>query len=375
MKIGVDAHVLAGKFQGSRTYLLNLYQEVLKQSDPEDYVFFGHWENEASPPYSSQSKYVNFKSGSKVKRLTYQSLPLLKDHNIDLYHTQYISPLMMPCDTICTIHDILFETHPQYFSKQEVIRNKILVRFSAQRAKQVHTVSQYSKSKIVELYGIPEHKVKVVPNGVDLTRFTSEGKNESAGLIEQKYGVRDYILTVGRIEPRKNHIALLEAYKILMEKNIKVGPLVIVGKPDFGFQDFFNRIDELQLKPYVHIIESVDDRMLPHIYRAASVFVYPTFAEGFGIPPIEAMASGVPVVSSNTTAIPDVIGDAGIMVDPESYSEIATSIATITKNSELKERLIKKGLTQAEKWTWEAAAKHFIQSVKDLTTKTVEIGR
>ncbi|WP_127507098.1 glycosyltransferase family 4 protein [Paenibacillus humicus] len=366
MRIGVDAHVLAGKFQGSRTYLLNLYKEVLKQSNPEDYVFFGHWGNEADLPYSNEAEYINFKSGSKVRRLTYESRPLLKSSKIDLYHTQYISPLMVPCDTICTIHDILFETHPQYFSKQEVLRNKILVRYSAQKAKQVHTVSQYSKNKIMELYGIPEHKVKVVPNGVDLSRFSPENKDESKALIEQKYGVRDYLLTVGRIEPRKNHIALLKAYKILLEKNISVGNLVIVGKPDFGFQDFFKKIDELQLKPYVNIIDSVDDQMLPHIYRAASVFVYPTFAEGFGIPPIEAMACGVPVVSSNSTAIPDVVGNAGILVDPNKAEQIVEAVSILINNEEFKVKQINKGYSQAKKWTWNNSALHFLEALNDL---------
>ncbi|SDS29533.1 Glycosyltransferase involved in cell wall bisynthesis [Paenibacillaceae bacterium GAS479] len=365
MRIGVDAHVLAGKFQGSRTYLLNLYNEVVKQSNPDDYVFFGHWGEQEAKPYGSNSKYINFQSESKLKRLTYQTSPMLKKNEIKLYHTQYISPLMVPCDTICTIHDVLFETHPQFFSKKEVLRNKILVRYSAQRAKQVHTVSQYSKNKIIELYGIPEHKVKVVPNGVDLSRFTPENKEESKALIEQKYGVRDFILTVGRIEPRKNHIALLNAYKILLEKNIPIGKLVIVGKPDFGFQSFFNRIEELNLKPYVQIIDSVDDEMLPHIYRAASVFVYPTFAEGFGIPPIEAMACGVPVVSSNSTAIPDVIGNAGLLIDPNDFIQISDSIFKIIQLDD-KRKIVNEGYRQAKKWTWQSAASSYICSIKEI---------
>ncbi|MHA0856490.1 glycosyltransferase family 4 protein [Paenibacillus sp. CMAA1364] len=365
MRIGVDAHILAGKFQGSRTYLLNLYHEVMKQECDHDYCFFGFWS--AGYPYGNDPQYIDFKSTSKIKRLTYQTSPLVKEHQIDLYHTTYISPIMLPCDVIVTIHDVLFETHPQYFTNREVLRNKILVRYSAKRAKQIHTVSEYSKSKIIELYGIPEHKVKVVPNGVDISRFSSDNKALSIDLVYEKYGVKDYILTVGRIEPRKNHLQLLDAYMILKQKlSDDAGCLVIVGQPDFGFTQFFERMKELGLEKDVLIIDSVDDVVLPHLYRAARIFVYPSFAEGFGIPPIEAMASGIPVVSSNTTAIPEVIGEAGILVDPNNAEEIAAQMEVLLTNMELQESLRLKGLEQVKKWTWKSSADAYVQALAEV---------
>jgi len=365
MRIGVDAHILAGKFQGSRTYLLNLFHEVLNREVPNNYCFFGHWSS--GYPYGDDHQYVEFKSTSKIKRLTYETSPLLKENKIDLYHTTYISPLMVPCNTIVTIHDVLFETHPQYFTKKEVLRNKILVRYSAQKAKQIHTVSEYSKRKIIELYDIPEHKVKVVPNGVNLTRFCPDNKELSRDIVYEKYGVKDYILTVGRIEPRKNHIQLLHAYKILKEKKCEqLGSLVIVGSPDFKFEQFFGRIKELHLEEDVKIIDSVDDEMLPHIYRGARLFAYPTFAEGFGIPPIEAMACGIPVVSSNTTAIPEIIGDAGILIDPNNALEIAERIGELLGNLSLQRELISLGYAQAAKWTWQSSAQLYLNSLQEI---------
>lgn len=365
MRIGVDAHILAGKFQGSRTYLLNLYHEVMKLGDHNNYCFFGHWSSEY--PYGNEPKYVEFKSSSKIKRLTYQTSPLLKQNKIELYHTTYISPLMVPCNTIVTIHDVLFETHPQYFTKKEVLRNKVLVKYSAKKAKQIHTVSDYSKRKIVELYGVPEYKVKVVPNGVDLTRFSPHNKELSRDIVYEKYGITNYILTVGRIEPRKNHIQLLKAYQILKEKQQDgLGSLVIVGSPDFGFKHFFEKMKELHLEEDVKIIDSVDDEMLPHIYRGAKLFVYPTFAEGFGIPPIEAMACGVPVISSNTTAIPEIIGDAGILIDPNNVLEIAERMEEVLSNSSLQTELISQGYSQAAKWTWQSAARSYLDSIQEV---------
>jgi len=364
MRIGVDVHVLSGKFQGSRTYLLNLYQHVLKKQQNNQYYFFGHWNGEI--PFGNEVSYVNFKSSSKLKRLTYQTNPLLKENNISLYHTTYISPIQTSCDTIVTIHDILFETHPQFFTKQEVWRNKLLVRRSAMKAKQIHTVSEYSKQAIVKLYGIPEEKVYVIPNGVDLSKFSADNKQEAKGIVLQKYGVENYILTVGRIEPRKNHISLLKAYQLLKERKVNCGKLVIVGKPDFSSKPFFDMIDNLNLQQDVQIIDSVDDHMLPYIYRAADLFVYPSFAEGFGIPPLEAMASGVPVISSNTTAIPEIIGNAGLLIDPNSSEQIAAAIDKLLKQPEMMEQLSEKGIIQSRKWSWEQAAHLFEQAIMKL---------
>lgn len=366
MRIGVDAHVLSGKFQGSRTYLLNLYQHVLMQPHAQrnDYTFLGHWQEEL--PFGNEVKYVNFKSESKIKRLVYETSPLLEENNIELYHTTYISPLQTPCNTVVTIHDILFETHPQYFNRQEVLRNKWLVRRSAKKAKQIHTISEYSRHALVTLYGIPEDKIKIVPNGVNLDTFSPENKEAAARLVAEKYGVQNYLLTVGRIEPRKNHIALLKAYRQLKAANIDCGKLVIVGKPDFKFKPFFDLLKELNLSNDVLIIDSVNDAMLPLIYRAARIFLYPSFAEGFGIPPLEAMASGVPVISSNTTAIPEVIGEAGILIDPNKPEQIAAAVVELLERSDKRAQLIHNGLLQCEKWTWGNAAEAFHSAIKQI---------
>jgi glycosyltransferase involved in cell wall biosynthesis len=364
MRIGVDAHVLAGKFQGSRTYLLNLYQQVIHKQNEDEYCFLGHWDDHQ--PYGEHVEYVNFKSHSRLKRLTYETNPLLREHRIDLYHSTYISPLSLSCDSIVTIHDVLFETHPQFFSSQEVWRNKLLVRHSAKKAKQIHTVSEYSKRAIMKLYGIAEGKIHIIPNGVDLTHFNPVNIDEAKQNVKKTYGVEEYILTVGRIEPRKNHIALLEAYQQLKQKQNNMPKLVIVGKPDFGFQHFFEKLNQLNLKDDVQIIDSVNDATLPDIYRAARLFVYPSFAEGFGIPPLEAMACGVPVVSSNTTAIPEVIGEAGLLVDPTNIADLSAAMTKMLLDDELRQSSIVRGMEQSQKWTWEQAADKFLRAINKL---------
>ncbi len=190
---------------------------------------------------------------------------------------------------------------------------------------------------------------------MDLKQFNSLNKEDSVIKVRRLFNISDYILTVGRIEPRKNHLSLLIAYKKLRHRLDNVGPLVIVGKPDFGYARFFEKIKELELEQHVKIISSLEDDMLPDIYRAARLFVYPSYAEGFGIPPIEAMASGVPVISSNTTAISEVVGNGGILVDPIDINEITEQMNQVLTDPNLEKKLSDLGRKQAEKWSWSNA--------------------
>ncbi|WP_053215692.1 glycosyltransferase family 4 protein [Niallia circulans] len=365
MNIGVDAHVISGKFQGSRTYLLNLYKAIMKYERKHNYIFFGYWDRN-DEIFGSENKYINFNSNSRVKRLTYESNKLVKRNSIDIFHSQYISPLSLNCESIVTIHDILFESNPQFFTKSEVFRNRLLVSYSAKKAKQIHTVSEYSKKEISETYNIDPEKIKVIPNGVNLNKFNNINKSEAKEYIYTKFGIKDYILTVGRIEPRKNHTTLINAYAILKQKEKNAPPLVIVGKRDFGYDDIYTQVRQLDLLNDIVFLEEVDDNDLPLVYKSALVFVYPSFAEGFGIPPLEAMASGVPVISSNTTAIPEVIEEAGLLVNPFSTEEISNQLEKLLTNRDLYEQLVSKSRIQAEKWSWEKSAEKYIEAINEI---------
>lgn len=361
MIIGVDCHVLAGKFQGSRTYLLNLYQAILALHPKHEFVFLGHWAGQK--PFGDDPVYADYLSHSRWKRLTYQTAPLAKHLRLDLLHSNYISPLLLPCPSLLTVHDVIYQTHPQYFKATEVIRNKLFIKHSIRTAAQIHTVSEYSRRALIEIYKLPDESVSVVPNGVDLTRFNPRDRNLASAKVNDKFKIQNYILTVGRLEPRKNHIGLLYAYALLKKNKIDVGPLVIVGQKDFRFHELFSVIHKLKLQDNVKILESVTDDLLPDIYRAARLFVYPSFAEGFGIPPLEAMACGTPIVSSNTSAMPEVVGNAGLLINPNSPEEIASSMFTILSSQSLADDLAIKGRNQAEKWSWSNAAQRYLSSL------------
>jgi glycosyltransferase involved in cell wall biosynthesis len=364
LRIAVDAHVLSGKFQGSRTYLNNLYSEVLKLNRIHDFFFLGNW-NDSEGGDSSFNPKIKFNSNSRIKRLTYEPYILLKNKDINFYHTQYISPLITPANNLVTIHDILFEEYPEYFNRAEVIRNRIMVKNSAKKAKIIHTVSNYSKKMIVECYGIDPGKIKIVSNGVDTKIFNPDDKTTAQKYIMKKYQIQDYILTVGRIEPRKNHLGLIKAYQLSKQENKSIGKLVIVGQPDFKFNDVFDYIKANNLQNDIKILSNIDNEDLPLIYKCSKLFVYPSYAEGFGIPPLEAMASGVPVISSDNTAIREVIGDAGILIKPNETESIAHNILTLINDSYQINKLVDLGLSKAKEYSWENAAKQYLKSLED----------
>lgn len=349
-------HVLDGIFQGSRTHVLELFTEVIRLSPDMHFVLFLEDTDllRAFSPIFSESnvELVRMPHVNPIKRLCWQLPVLQRKYLLDILHTQYILPI--PCFSagMVTIHDILFETHPQYFAPLFRLRSKILMRLSARRASHVFTVSEFSRQAMLSRYQINLGKISVIHNGVDETRFYSgdEGRNivEGRGLIS-----KSYLLTVGRLEPRKNHVTLLRAYAKLKNSTL---PLVIIGQPHFGFDEVFQVIQELNLKERVYILSNVKDHELPAFYRHAKLFVYPTWAEGFGMPPLEAMASGVPVISSDSTSIPEVVGAAAVLVSPGNVEALAKAIDNFLSDEVFYADMRQRGLMQVKALHWSAAA-------------------
>ena len=360
MRIGVDCHVLSGKYQGSRTYLAGLYHAISSLQHEHEFIFFGNWEKAY---FGEQYEYVNYPSNSRWKRLTYQAARLAKRSKLNVLHCNYISPMYLSCKSLVTIHDVLYESHPQFFPTIDIVRNKLLIKYSSKNAAQIHTVSEFSRQELINIYKLPEENIHVVPNGVDLGRFSCGDRVAACENVEKNLNIRNYILTVGRLEPRKNHIGLVYAYALLKEKNINIGPLVIVGQRDYRYTEIFHVIHKLRLHDSVMIIESIDDDLLPDVYRASELFVYPSFAEGFGIPPLEAMACGIPVISSNTTAMAEVIGNAGLLIDPNYPEEIAEAMSALITSKVMAADLVMKGLSHAKKWSWSLAAHQYLKAV------------
>lgn len=329
-----------------------------------DFVFF--LENTASlrashPEFSAPNvELVPMPHRPALWRLAAQLPWLRRKHRIDLLHVQYRLPFFRFGDFAVTIHDVLFETYPQFFPASFVWQSKLTFRHAARNAQLLFSVSEFSKQDIARLYGIEPCRIQVTYNGVDTQRFhpTSQPdpRLDSMGLPH-----RGYLLTVGRLEPRKNHETLIQAYAQLP---LNAPPLVIVGQRDFSYQPIFQRIQACGLEKRVRLLENVGDDVLPVLMRHARLFVYPAFAEGFGMPVAEAMASGVPVITSNTTSLPEVAGKAALYANPNDPAELARMIQRALFDGSLRQDMAAKGVERASTFSWPSSAKVLINAFR-----------
>ncbi|MBK7459811.1 MAG: glycosyltransferase family 4 protein [Betaproteobacteria bacterium] len=368
----MDFHVWDGIFQGSRSHLLGLYRCAVRQAPEIDFVFFLDGVESLRASYAEFSlpnvTLVRMRHRPGVVRLALQ-LPWLQwRHRIDLMHVQYRLPPMAVGPCACTIHDVLFESHPQFFEPRFVWQSRLTSRAAVRRAAVLLTVSHFSRAELARIYGIDPLKVGVTFNAVDKARFYP-GEDGAATVRALGLEPGRYLLTVGRLEPRKNHLTLLEAYAQLQPA---APPLVIVGQRDFGYAPLFAAIHRHGLEARVRLIENASDADLPALMRNAQLFVYPAFAEGFGMPVLEALASGVPVITSNTTSLPEVAGSAAILVSPVSVEDVTSALKRVLADAALRASLGQAGVIQAAKFNWEGSAAVLLSSMRKFFALTAD---
>lgn len=339
MNLFVDAHVFDDSLQGSRTYLKGLYIELITNYRSVHFLFgasdtenlkreFGVHENVTFVKYWSDNKFI---------RLLFNIPFIIIRNRIDISHFQYIIPFFRFSKEILTIHDVLFLDYPELFPTIYRIRNKFLFRYSAKRADFLLTVSEYSRRRISEHFSIKEKNIHLIPNGVADDFFRPP---ESEYDIKSAFGIDKYLLYVSRIEPRKNHLLLVKAF-VGLELWKDGYTLVFIGSkalPCLEFDDYMQKLpDEIRAK--ILIIDGAYGEKLKTFYRNCSLFVYPSLAEGFGIPPLEAIASGVPVLCSDSTAMSEFRFLKNRLFDPDSVDELKEKIMKYVNagKSDLKE--------------------------------------
>ncbi|MDP2006725.1 MAG: glycosyltransferase family 1 protein [Rubrivivax sp.] len=362
--LGVDFHVWDGIYQGSRSHLLGLYRAATAMAPDIDFVFFLDQPEalrRAHPEFAAPHvRLVRMPRRPGPWRLAWQLPWLRRRHGVDLLHLQYRLPFVAAGACACTIHDLLYETHPQFFTRFFVWQSRLTGRRAALRAALLFTVSACSRDELMRLYGVDPGRVAITCNGVDFERFTPGPAGADAvralGLVPG-----GYLLTLGRLEPRKNHLTLLRSYAELPGDT---PPLVIVGQRDFHHDAVFEEIRRLGLGERVRVLENIDDAGLPALLRHALVFVYPAFAEGFGMPVAEAMASGVPVITSNTTSLPEVAGPGAVLVDPASVAQLTQALALVLADPALRQRLVQAGLQHVRRFDWAASAAVFVAALR-----------
>ncbi len=301
----------------------------------------------------------------KVTRLFKSMISNMKKQpkiNVSIW-TDFLGEVYSGNKSIITIHDMSYHHYPQYTWPGHEGDLQAHLKDHANKADLIMCISENTKKDVMNILGIPENKIWVTYMGVS-EEFKYYRDKSIMNNFRQRSGLPErFILFVGTMEPRKNLIRLIEAYYLLLSHyNIKE-PLVIVGGKGWKNDFLYQRIKELKIEDKLIITGYVSDEDLPLYYNAATVFAYPSLYEGFGIPVIEAMACGVPVVTSNVSSLPEVAGDAAVLVNPEEPEEIAAAIYRIMIDEDLYESLREKGFKQASKFTWEACAKKTLEAI------------
>jgi glycosyltransferase involved in cell wall biosynthesis len=270
---------------------------------------------------------------------------------------QYISPPVHRGRLVATIHDLGFLRVPATFSRTFVKRSTVLVRRTARRADRVLTGSAFSREDLISEYGLDPEKVAVVRYGVGPEFIAAPEASESAAArVLERLGIaKPYILSVGRLNPRKNLPALARAFVRMKTATGLPHRLVLAGPEDFRTKETLSAV--FGAAPDVIVAGLVPDSDLPLLYREAEIFVYPSLFEGGGLPVLEAMAAGTPVIASRASSLPEMAGDAGILVDPESVEEIAGALIRLSTDPGLRGELREKGRARARTMTWEEAAR------------------
>lgn len=282
---------------------------------------------------------------------------------VKLYHaTDFTLPPTLPTTkTILTVHDLSFVRAPE--TATPILKRYLdrVVPWSVKRANHVIADSQATKDDLVELYGTPAEKVSVLLSGVD-PRFSPTNDSSLIQKVRQKYKIPDgdYIISVGTVQPRKNFTRVIEALHALGDDFAGVN-LVIVGGKGWLDAPVYETVQKLGLQTRVIFTGFADDTDIPALYSGASLTAYPSLYEGFGFPIIESMACGTPVITSNVSSMPEVAGDAALLVDPYDVSAIATSMRLLLTDADLREKLIQQGFQQAQRFTWQRAAQELIQ--------------
>ena len=353
MVVGIDAHMIGDHSGGNESYYSNIIKNMTIPVDDE-YILFAKKGIDMSS-YSNKFKIVSFESESPFKRNFIELPKLCKKYNLDVLHTQYFVPFNRPCPVVCTIHDICFEHYKDIFTKKEYIRQKLLIPYAAKHSKYVFTVSNHAKKDIESNNSVDSRNVIVTYNAVNENYRIISEKELNKDELYIKFGIKnDYILSVCNLQPRKNLVRLIQAYRKYREESGCQEQLVIVGKKAWMFNDILK--EALDGASDIVFTDYVDNTDLVRLYNAAKLFVYPSFFEGFGIPPLEAMACGTPVAVANATSLPEVVGDAGIYFDPFNVDDIAEAIKKMLSDDNLRKECILRNPMQVKKFDWKKSS-------------------
>ena len=346
---------------GIGTYVRNLLRHLSRLDAQTEYVLFCREADcssveELGPNFRAIAEVAKPYSVSEQLRIPMD----LRREKIDLFHApHYVLPLLTPCKSVVTIHDCIHLRFPQYLPNRLGLAYAWSSMWVAtHRASRVLTVSEASKRDILHYYSIPDHRIDVIYNAID-DRLGEEPSPEDIERVRDRYQLNaPYVLYAGNIKPHKNLERLIEAFHMLrQDPDLAHVKLLIIGDEISKYATLRRAVHRYKLHKYVRFFGFVPDKTLAVLYRLARVFVFPSLYEGFGFPPLEAMASGAPVITSNVSSLPEVVGDAALLIDPLDPVAISDAMRRVLMDSDLRENLRQRGLRRVKEFSWERSVR------------------
>lgn len=294
---------------------------------------------------------------------------LLRIYKVDVFHgTNYCVPVFAPCPTVVTIHDLSLFTQSHTHEEENVKRGRRRMPIMARRATMIIAPSEWTKREITEQLGVRPEKIRVIYEAAREV-MKPQALPLCQGVLDKHQLRRPYLIYVGTIEPRKNLLTLIRAYHELLRSTTHRPQLVLCGGRGWLYDEVFKLVEELKLQDQVRFTGYVEDADLPALYSAAEAFVYPSFYEGFGLPPLEAMACGAPVITSDVSSLPEVVGKAGITHAPNDARGLTEAMAKLLGDETAREHYKRSGLKQAADFSWERAARETQSVYNELLKK------
>ena len=364
MKIAINCSSLRAQKTGIGFYINNLCEALYLEGLCELSLFDGlNWVNELSSDHSNEvisrgvvsvAKYLPKEIKNKIREHFFKTK--IRSSRLDLYHEPNFIPICFDLPTIITVHDMSIFRMPAAHRKELVSFFNKKFPEAIKRSQGIIVDSNFSKDEVISYFPEVAHKIFVVHLAPSRNFYPRTFQETQLALNIYHLEYKKYFLSVGTMEPRKNLITMLRAFKSLPQVVKNNYPLVIVGGKGWGGDQYLNEFQEIILNGQVKFLGYVDEVTLPYLYSGATLMAYPSIYEGFGLPPIEAMSCGTPVVVSNTTSLPEVVGNAGIQISPLDVDQLKEVMLRIIEDKIFSDEIVNLGIKQAKNFTWQKTA-------------------
>jgi len=372
MKIGIDGVPLAELKTGVGHYTFEIAVEVARQSPSDSFEVLSHLPFSDLDPAPANLSFIKQPVNAATKHWWTIGLPLyIKRARLDLFHgTNYDIPVWGGCPTVLTIHDLSQLLFPETHEERRVRRARRRLPLMSRRATMIITPTEAVKAEVCEHLRVPRSKVVVV-NEAPRRSFQPMPLAQASATLQRLGIENEYILYVGTIEPRKNLITLVKAFEDLLHSTTLRPQLVIAGKKGWLTDELFTYIESAKLGDRLRLTGYLGDDELRALYSACRVMVYPALYEGAGLPTLEAMACGAPVITTNTAAIVEMVGDKARLFSPQDFRGLAEHLVELLQNPAAREAMSRAGIQHAAQFTWERTARETLDIYRRITRNIV----